>query len=175
MLFAAMTILFPASLFVLVALVVTAVTIPMWKRRPTRIAVYIAASIASLCVATPLYLGTIFMSSPWDARAECGRFGAGEFVNYTESLFPLSFVLECTQRTVQLIPAWTHPVLALLAGATVGFIIAAVVADRRITGQQGSRTPRTAAVPLSERAGEAIRKAADDTDAEAAGGDSAPA
>ncbi|THV24557.1 hypothetical protein [Glycomyces paridis] len=127
----AMTVLFPVSLLILVALAVAAVTIPMRKRRPTRSTVFIAASLASLCIAIPLYVGTLFMSSPLDTRYECTRFGAGEFVNLTESLFPPSFVLECTERTVQLVPAGANPALLLLIAATVGFAVAAIVAHRK--------------------------------------------
>ncbi|WP_205328558.1 hypothetical protein [Glycomyces sp. YM15] len=132
--FAAMTMLFPVSLLILVALAVAAVTVPLRKRRPARSTVFIAASLASLCIAIPLYLGTLFMSSPWDARYECSRHGAGEFVNYTESLFPPSFVLECTERTVQLIPVGANPALLLLIAATVGFAIAAIVAHSKSIG-----------------------------------------
>ncbi|MCC3763387.1 hypothetical protein K3N28_09910 [Glycomyces sp. TRM65418] len=129
----AMTVLCPVSLLTLVALAVAAVTVPMRKRRPTRSTVFSAASLASLCIAIPLYLATLFISSPWDTRLECGRHGAGEFVNLTESLFPPSFVLECTERTVQLVPAGANPALLLLIAATVGFAVAAIVAHKKST------------------------------------------
>lgn len=130
----AMTVLCPVSLLIVVALAVAAVTVPMRKRRPARSTVFIAASLASLCLAIPLYLGTVFMSSPWDARVACDRHGAGEFVNLTESLFPPSIELECTERTVELIPVEAKVALILLIAATVGFAIASIVTHRKSTG-----------------------------------------
>ncbi|WP_335989835.1 hypothetical protein [Glycomyces sp. MUSA5-2] len=132
--FAAMTVLIPVALIILVALAVAAVTVPLRKRRPARSAVFIAASLASLCIAILLYLGTLFMSSPWDARYECSRHGAGEFVNLTESLFPPSVALECTERTVQLVPVGANAALMLLIAATVGFATAAIVAHWKSIG-----------------------------------------
>lgn len=129
----AMTVLCPVSLLILVALAVAAVTVPMRKRRPERTTVFAAVSLASLCIAIPLCLGTLLMSSPLDTRYECTRHGAGEFVNLTESLFPLRIVLECTERTVQLVPAGANPALLLLIAATVGFAVAAIVAHRKST------------------------------------------
>ncbi|MCC3764506.1 hypothetical protein K3N28_15690 [Glycomyces sp. TRM65418] len=130
MIFAA-TVLCPVSLLILVVLAVAAVTAPLRKRRPARSTVFSAASLASLCIAIPLYVGTLFVSSPWDTGEECSRHGAGEFVNLTEWLFPPSFVLECTEWTVQLVPAGANPALILLIAATVGFAVAAIVAHRK--------------------------------------------
>lgn len=132
--FFAMMVLFPVSLLVLLALAIAGVTVPLRKRRPARSTVLIASSLASLCIAIPLCLGTLFLSSPWDARYECSRHGAGEFVNLTESLFPPSVLLECTERTVQLVPVGARAALVLLIAATVGFAIAALVAHRKSIG-----------------------------------------
>lgn len=59
---------------------------------------------------------------------ECPARGAGAFVEFRESFLPVSGVLECTDRTIQLVPAWVNPVLSiLLALATAAALAASVL------------------------------------------------
>jgi hypothetical protein len=59
---------------------------------------------------------------------QCRARGAGEYIEYRDSLVPLSGELECTDRTIQLVPAWVNPAMTMLSAACVLAVVAAAIA-----------------------------------------------
>ena len=76
---------------------------------------------------------------------ECPARGAGAFVDFQERFVPVSGVLECADRTIQLVPSWVNPTLSVLLALTLAAALAAFVLyqrNRRIGPQryvQGGR------------------------------------
>jgi hypothetical protein len=62
---------------------------------------------------------------------ECPARGAGAFIEFRERFLPVSGVLECTDRTIQLVPSWVNPTLSMLLAPALVAAIAAFVLWRR--------------------------------------------
>lgn len=58
---------------------------------------------------------------------ECPARGAGAFVDFHERLLPVSGVLECADRTIQLVPSWVNPTLSMFLALTLAAALAAFV------------------------------------------------
>jgi hypothetical protein len=95
--------------------------------------VWAAAALAVLCLALPTYaLGRApaFYSTPQDL---CRERGGGEFVGLSEAYVPVRSTLECSERTIELVPGWVNLALAVLLPAAVLCAVVAAIAWRRMT------------------------------------------
>jgi hypothetical protein len=62
---------------------------------------------------------------------ECPARGAGAFIDFQERLLPVSGVLECSDRTIQLVPSWVNPTLSMLLGLAFAAAFTAFVLWQR--------------------------------------------
>jgi hypothetical protein len=62
---------------------------------------------------------------------ECPARGAGAFIEFRERFLPVSGVLECADRTIQLVPSWVNPTLSILLSLAFAATIAAFVLWQR--------------------------------------------
>ncbi|GAA2156706.1 hypothetical protein GCM10010403_11770 [Glycomyces rutgersensis] len=78
---------------------------------------------------------------------QCPARDAGDFVDFQERILPVSGVLECSDRTIQLVPSWVNPALSVLLTLTLAAAIAALALwqrDRRLGPQRCVRGGREA-------------------------------
>ncbi len=110
------------------------------QSRPAGHLVCSAAALGSLSLAILVHSYGQMTMFDFMVEEQCLSRGAGEFIDFHESLFPVSGALECTDRTIQLVPAWVNPaVSALLVAALVG-ALASFAANGR--GNRAPATPR---------------------------------
>ncbi|MEU6860474.1 hypothetical protein AB0B28_16585 [Glycomyces sp. NPDC046736] len=122
--------MFPLSLILAAAALTASAMTAMAARRDRRHArPFVLGSVAlgllGLAIAVHAYgQATMFY---FMIDEQCPGRGAGEFVAFRERFLPVSGALECTGRTIQLVPAWVNPTLmpllaaAVLAGLAAGF------------------------------------------------------
>ncbi len=80
--------------------------------RPVRHLAWMSVTLGLLCLAVPPYWYGQAMTFHFMIDEQCPALGGGAFVDYHETAFPLSGVLECTERTIQLVPSWVNPVVS---------------------------------------------------------------
>lgn len=122
----------PVAVAVLITLLIAGARNRRRGVRAARSTVFTAAALGSLCFAMLVYDAGALSLLHFEVDELCSSYeGAGSFVGYRESSFPLSGELTCSGRTVQLVPAWVDPLLYLSSAAALAFAVAAVAARRR--------------------------------------------
>ncbi|WP_030161867.1 hypothetical protein [Glycomyces sp. NRRL B-16210] len=122
----------PIAVAVLIALLIAGARNRRQGVRAPRSTVFAAVALGSLCVAILAYDAGTLSLFRFEVDELCSSYeGAGSFVGYRESSFPISGKLTCSERTVQLVPFWVNPLVFLSSAAASAFAVAAVVAWRR--------------------------------------------
>jgi hypothetical protein len=106
------------------------------RNRSARHWAHLAAAFGFLSLAVPVHAYGHMTTLYFMVDEQCGARGAGEFIDFHERFFPVSGVLECTDRTIQLVPAWVDPVVLSLCAAALLSALAAAAAWNR-----GRRAP----------------------------------
>lgn len=126
-----LSLLCPVGIFVLAGLLFTMVEARCQGVRVARRTVFTAAALTALCIATAVYLfGTLSGFELFDDEL-CQSLEAGKFVSHRSFTLPLSEVVECSEQTVELVPFWVNPALAVLLTAALGFAAMALASWRR--------------------------------------------
>lgn len=117
----------PAALMSCV-LVTRAATRAHRENRPAPHLVLASLALGLLALALPTHAYGQMTMFHFNIDEQCPARGAGEFIDFQESFLPISGVLECTNQSIQLVPAWVNPtVTALLAAGTGATLAASIV------------------------------------------------
>jgi hypothetical protein len=100
---------------------------------------YAGHALASLILAAVVWvIGAANVVYP-EIDYQCTVRDAGEYIEHNSSDLPLSSELVCSERTVELMPAWVNPLLFLFLAAVPGFLVMAYLAWKR--QQERDRSP----------------------------------
>jgi hypothetical protein len=111
-------ILTPVALIACFVLAREAVRARVWGRPKPHLELA-AVTLGLFSMALPVYAYGQMRMFYFMIDEECPARGAGSFVDFRERILPVSGVLECTDRTIQLVPAWVNPTLSILLALSI--------------------------------------------------------